>query len=269
RHLGTMQTLKSLTRDDVKTFTAGRFAHDNLLVAVTGNITPAELANRLDEIFGALPARARLTPISAAAWPEKPAVILVPREGTQTDMLFTLPMLHRADPDWYAAEIVNYILGGGGFSSRLMHEVRDKSGLTYGIRTALAPMDHASMLVGEAAADNPKAGKAWDETEQVWRALYKNGVTDDEIAAAKAYLTGSLPLKLTSTGAIAGALLEMQIDNLERDYLARRDDLIRRVSAEDVRRVIQRWFNPDELTLALAGEPEGVTPTITQEPAKE
>ncbi|MDD5586488.1 MAG: pitrilysin family protein [Alphaproteobacteria bacterium] len=269
RRLGTTQTLKSLTRDDVKTFAAEHLARDNLLVAVTGDISPGELAKRLDEIFGALPAHAQLTPVGEAAWPEKPAVILVPREGTQTDMLFAVPMLRRDDPDWYAAEIVNYILGGGGFSSRLMHEVREAGGLTYGIHTALAPMDFASVLIGEAAADNPKAGKAWEATEKVWRGLYENGVTDEEIGAAKDYLTGSLPLKLTSTGAIAGVLLEMQLDKLGRDYLDRRDELIRRVSAEDVHRVIQRWFNPGGLTLALAGEPEGVTPTITKEPTKE
>jgi zinc protease len=269
RRLGTAQTLAGLTRGDVKAFASEHFARDNLLVAVTGDITPGELAKRLDETFGSLPARARLASIAKAAWPEKPAAILLPREGTQTDMLFALPMLRRNDPDWYAARIVNYILGGGGFASRLMREVRDRQGLTYGIGTALASMDHASILLGEAAADNPKAGRAWDETVRVWRSLYENGVTDDEIDAAKKYLTGSLPLHLTNTGAIAGELLEMQLDDLGRDYLDRRNELIDRVSAGDVRRVIKRWFNPDELTLALAGEPEGVTPTITQEPAKE
>ena len=269
RHFGTMETLKGLTRDDLKTFAVRHMARDNLLVTVAGDITPAELGKSLDEIFGALPAHAQLTPVEDAAWPQTPAKVLISREGTQTEMLFALPMLRRDDPDWYAAEVVNYILGGGGFASRLMHEVRDKEGLTYGIQTALAPMQHASLLFGQAAADNPKVGKAWEQVERVWRELYQTGLTDDDIKAAKDYLTGSLPLELTSTNAIAGVLLEMQLKNLGRDYLDRRNDLIRKVSADDVRRVIQRWFDPERLTLAMVGEPEGIAPTITEEQTRE
>ena len=161
----------------------------------------------------------------------------MPREGTQTALLFAMPGPKRDDPDWYATEIANYILGGGGFSSRLMQEVRDKNGLTYGIDTGIAPMEHASMIVGNAATDNPKTGKAWDITLDVWRHFFRDGATQEEIKAAQDYLTGSLPLTMTSTDSIAEVLAGMQLEHLGRDYLDRRDDLIRGVSADDVERV--------------------------------
>ncbi len=269
RRLGTTKTLASLTREDIKDFAARHLARDNLLIAVTGDITPEELAKELDRIFGNLPARAKLTPVMEAAWPEKTALLLIPRDGTQTDMLFTRPVLKRADPDWYAAEIANYILGAGGFSSRLMHVVRDKEGLTYGISTGLAAMDSASMLVGNAATDNAKAGKAWELVQKVWNDFYTKGATENEIIAAKDFLTGSLPLSMTSTDAIASVLLGIQLDRLGIDYLDRRNALIRQVSMDDVNRVIRRWFDPASLTLSMAGEPEGLTPTMTLEAAKE
>jgi zinc protease len=269
RSLGSTKTLQSLTRDDIRDFAARHFARDNLVVAVTGDIAPEELAKELDGLFGALPARAQLTPVAETVWPEKTETILIPREGTQTEMLFALPMPKRDDPDWYAAEIANYILGGGGFSSRLMHAVRDEKGLTYGINTSLAPMDHAALLVGKAATDNAKAGEAWNLAQQVWRGFYEQGASDDEINAAKDYLTGALPLEMTSTDAIASVLLDMQLQHLGRDYLDRRDALIRHVSAEDVRRVIKRWFDPARLNLAVVGEPEGIAPNVTQEQVRE
>jgi zinc protease len=269
RHFGTEKTLEGLTREDVRDFAVRHFARDNLLVAVTGDISSAELGKALDGIFAKLHAHAQLTAVGDAAWSSEKAAILVKRDGTQTDMLFAVPMMRRNDPDWYAADIVNYILGGGGFESRLMKDVRDKKGLTYGISTALAPMEHASLLIGQASTDNPKTGEAWQAVRDVWQELYEKGVADAEIAAAKDYLTGSLPIALTSLPAIAGILLEMQLEDLGRDYLDRYSTLIRRVSADDVKQVIQKWFDPSRVEVVFVGVPEGVDPTGVQEQTRE
>lgn len=269
RHLGSVQTLQSITRDDIKKFAAQHMARDNVTVAVAGDITPAELSAALDQIFADLPAHAHLMPITDVAEPPDTPTIVVKREGTQTDMLFAMPGPKREDPDWYAAEIANYILGGGGFSSRLMHDVRDKKGLTYGVSTELAPAQHAGLIIGQAAVDNPKMAEALDTMRDTMRRFHDEGPTTHEIAAAKDYLTGSQPLSLTSTDRIASVLVAIQRDNLGRDYLDRYSEIIRGVTAKDIDRAIDRWFNPDKITWVLVGKPEGITPTQTRDTVKQ
>ncbi|MDX2028018.1 MAG: pitrilysin family protein [Alphaproteobacteria bacterium] len=265
RRLGSTESLARITRDDIASFAAQHLARSNLIIAVAGDITGDELVQLLDQTFGALPEHAALTPMTDVVWPKIPATILVSREGTQTNMLFALPGPKRDNPDWHAAEIANYILGGGGFSSRLMQDVRDKEGLTYGIATSLSPMDYGGVLAGETAVDNPQAGKAWARILETMRRFYEDGASEKELAAAKDYLTGALPLTMTSTDKIAAILVALQLDGQSRDYLNQHSQLVRRVTAEDVRRVIQRWFNPAGLTLSLAGQPEGIVPTVTKD----
>ena len=264
RRLGTTKTLASLTRDDVKNFIATHIAKDNLLVSVAGDIKPSDLAKILDQTFGALPRKAQLTPVTDLKWPQDTAVILTPREGTQTELLFAFPGPKEDEPQWHAIEIANYILGGGGFSSRLMQDVRDKKGLTYGINMALTPAMHGGVIIGESATDNPKTKEAWDIVQETMRNFYENGVTEKEINAAKDYLTGSMPLSLTSTDRIAEIMVEMQLNHRHIDYLDTRNDRVRKVTADEVEDAIRRWFNPDFLTLSMVGKPEGMVPTQTR-----
>ena len=264
RHYGSIQTLEAITPVDIKTFAADHIARDNLEIVVAGAISASELRVVLDDVFSDLPRHAKLSPIADVVWPSSTTVTLIPREGTQTELLFAMPGPKRDDPDWYSVEIADYILGSGGFSSRLMQDVRDKKGLTYGINTGVSPMDHGGVIVGEAAVDNSKAKQAWDTILETIHHFYDDGVTDKEIAAAKDYLTGSLPLTMTSTDHITAVLLNIQLQDLGRDYLDRRNDIIRKVTAEDVDRAIHRWFDPDRLSLSMVGQPEGIPPTNTQ-----
>jgi zinc protease len=258
RSLGTAATLERLTRDDAAAFVRNHLAKDNLVVAVAGNISGPELARLLDDVFGALPAAAQLRSISDVTWPKNPTTLAIDYKGTQSELLFALPSLKRQDADWYAAEIVNYTLGGGGFASLLMQEVRDKRGLTYGISTALSPMDHAAMLLGSASTDNAKAGAAWDLIRRTWDDFLHQGITQEKLDAAKAYLTGAAPLQLTSTSAIANYLVGLQLDGMPKDYLEQRNEKLRQVTLDDARRVQRQWFDPSQATLAVIGTPEGI-----------
>lgn len=269
RRLGSVGSVGGIVREDILRFASGHFARDGLIVAVAGDMTPRELGAALDRIFGSLPRKAKLSPVAEVAWPSDTPTLLVPRTGTQTKLMFAMPGPKRDDPDWHAAEIANYILGGGGFASRLMKDTRDDKGLTYGIGTGLSAMEHGAMIVGEASVDNARAGEAWNVILSTMRRFYEGGVTDQEIAAAQDYLTGSLPLALTSTDKIAGVLVDIQRDKLGLDYLDRRNDLIRAVTPDDVARAIRAWFDPDRVTLSLAGTPEGIAPTRTEQPVRE
>jgi len=265
RRLGSSETLASITQDDIRRFATQHLAQDNLVIAVAGDINPADLAIVLDKVFGSLPKEATLSPITDILWPAKPARILVPREGTQTDMLFVLPGPKRDNADWYAVEIANYILGGGGFSSRLMQEVRDKNGLTYGIDTGLSPMEHGGLIVGKAATDNPKTAKAFQITLQTMQQFFEQGATEKEVQDAKNFLTGALPLALTSTDKIASALVSLQLDRLGRDYFDRHSDYLRAITPDDVNKAIRRWYDPAGLSLSMVGKPDGVEPTLTRD----
>ncbi len=258
RSLGSPASLNAINRNDVSVFARQRLAKDNLFIVIVGDLSAKEAALALDKIFGALPDKAGGAEPALANLSARTQTILVRREGTQTNILFAAPMLPRKDGSWAAAEVANYILGGGGFVSRLTRELREKEGLTYGVSTNLASMEKASLLLGELAADNDKAAKAVSRLKEVWGNLYENGVQEEEVQAAKDYLTGSLPLALSSTDAAASVLLGIQLDGFDKDYLARFGDEVRAVKKEAVSGVVRRWFNPDALCFAFVGAPEGL-----------
>ncbi len=272
RHFGTLQTLPMIARADMVSFVQNRLARDNVTLAVAGDITPRDLADLLDRLFADLPAHAAPTVIPDSSLPNDPATLLVRRESTQSSLLFALPGPLRNDPDWYAAEIANYILGGGGFSARLMQEVRDKRGLTYGIGTGLAPFRHAGLILGQASIDNPKVAEALTVTRATMQRLHEDGPTAEEIEAAKNYLTGAQPLSLTSTDKIASVLIGMQREGLGIDYLDRFPDLIRSVTPDAVKAALHRFFDPAQATWVLVGKPEGMAAgafTQTRESVKQ
>lgn len=269
RSFGTEQSLARLTRAALAAEHGRRFARDNLLVSVVGDIGPERVRQVLDRIFGALPAHAVLRPVPDVQAPDEGATVQVRQEGGQAVLLFAAPGLRRDDPDWHAGQVMNYILGGGGFSSRLMDDVRDKRGLTYGISTSLSAMEHTGILMGQAMTANAKAGEAWDVTRQVWRDMAEHGATAAEIQAAKSYLIGAQATSFTSTGAIAGVLAEMQEEKLPPDYLDRRPALLNAVTPDDVRRVAQRLLDPARLTLIAVGQPQGLHAERVQDFEKE
>jgi zinc protease len=269
RRLGSEASLAAISRADIASFAAHHMARDNLIIAVAGDMTVEELSATLDRVFGALPAHAQLAPIEDAAFPGDNSVTVVRREGVQSNLMFALAGPKRNDPSWYATEIANYILGGGGFSSRLMQDVRDKKGLTYGITMGLSASEHSGLIIGEADTDNARTGEAWKISLETMHNFYDNGVTAKEIGGAKDYLTGSLALALTSTDKIASILVNLQLERLGIDFLSRYSDLIRQVSADDVAHAIERWFNPDRMVLVAVGKPDDLSSTQTKDQVRE
>jgi zinc protease len=156
---------------------------------------------------------------------------------------------------------MNYILGGGGFSSRLSEEVRERRGLAYAVYSYLSPLDRGALIMGSVATQNPRVKESLALIRAEWRRLAENGVTDKELEDAKTYINGSFPLRLDSTGAVADLLVDIQLDDLGIDYLDRRDGLINAVTADDVRRVARRLLNADALTVVVVGDPAGVEAT--------
>jgi zinc protease len=164
--------------------------------------------------------------------------------------------LKRDDPDFVPAYVMNYILGGGGFSSRLTNEVREKRGLAYSIGTYLYPMNHAALYLGQVGTKNASVGTSLSLIRQEFARMAQGGVSDKELADAKTYLTGSYPLRFDSNSKIAGELLTIQQEDLGINYIAGRNDLINAVTKADIARVAKRLLHSEALVVAIVGEPD-------------
>ncbi len=265
---GTLDSVAALAVDDLRAFVAERFARNGLLVAVAGDIAPDALGRVLDRLFGDLPATTAADPTLPPAVPGAVGeIVRVAFPTPQTVMMVGHQGLKRDDPAWYAGALLNYVLGGGGFSSRLMAEVRESRGLSYGVYSALLPMTAGALVVASGSSVNARAGETLEVIRATWRAVAEGGITAEELADAKAYLTGSFPLSLSSTSAIAQVVLQIRRFGLGIDHITRRDALIEAVTLDQVNALARRLLVPAALTTVVVGAPVGVTPTRTIDPS--
>ncbi len=255
---GTAESVAGIAPADLRDFVAQRFARDTLVIGVVGDITPGDLAELLDRTFSELPARAEGFAVSDAPPEGEGALVVVERDVPQSVVSFGHAGLKRDDPDYYAAYVVNYVLGGGGFSSRLYEEVREKRGLAYSVYSYLNPLDHSALVVGGVATQNGRVATSLELIRQEWRRMAEDGPSEKELADAKTFLTGSFPLRFSSSGRISSMLVGMQRENLGIDYLERRNSLIEAVTLDDARRAAKRLYDADKLTVVVVGRPDGV-----------
>ena len=185
---------------------------------------------------------------------------MTPYDTPQSSILFAQSGIDREHPDFFPAFVMNQILGAGGFGSRLMTEVREKRGLTYGIYAYLAQKDHADLLIGRVATANATVGETIDIVRAEWQRMVDEGGTDEELSQAKTYLTGAYPLRFDGNGRIASILAGMQIDEMPIDYINTRNAKVEAVTLADVNRVAGEVLNPEALTFVVVGQPEESAP---------
>ena len=256
---GTVEGLQAITADELKQAARQRFARDRLTIGVVGDITPGDLAGLLDRTFGPLPATSDLGGLPEWQPTDVGGVKVVEMDFPQSQIVFGLPGLKRDDPDWYAAYVLNIALGGGGgLTSRLATEVREKRGLAYSVYTYLMPRDHAGIWIGAAGTRNDRVVETLDVIRAVLANVRENGLKPEELADAKTFANGSFPLNLTSSGKIADLLVAMQENDLGIDHMERRAALIDAVDAAAVKRVAERLLHPGRLLFAVAGKPAGI-----------
>jgi zinc protease len=248
---GTTDSIATIAAADLKAFHARTLARDNLYVVVVGAVDAETVAKALDHVFGALPEHAGLTVVSD----------VVPEAGKTAHAALSVPQtairlggngLKRHDPDFITAYVADWILGGGTFSSRLYKAVRESRGLAYSIGTGLLPYDHSGAFVAATSVDATNAHVAVGIMLDEIARFAKEGPTEAELSAAKDYLVGNFALRFDSSQKIARNLLQFRLDGLGIDYIDRRNDLIRAVTLEDVRRVARRiWSDP--MTVVTVG----------------
>jgi len=249
---GSLETVKGITRDDIVSLHGKLLAKNNLIIGVVGAITGTELAKMLDDVFGGLPAKAELKPITEAKLNigEKKAIELaVP----QSMIRIVHKGLKRNDPDFYAAYLMNYILGGGSFSSRLYQEIREKRGLAYGVYTYLGSFDHAGYTGGGTATRADRADETIKLLVSEMKRMANDGPTVEELEKAKKYIIGSYAIRnLDTSSKIAATLVAIQQENLGIDYIDKRADYIGAVTIEDTKRLARQLFS-GEPTIVIVG----------------
>jgi zinc protease len=253
---GTLDSVPTVTVDDLKDYTHRVIAKNTLKIAVVGDIDPGTLGKLLDLTFGGLPARASLVPVPDVVAAKPPQRAFVPLDVPQTVITFGGPGITRHDPNFMAAYVVNQVLGGSGLSSRLYHEVREKRGLAYSIYGALAWMDHSALFIGNTGTRADRAGDTVNAIEHEVRRIAEEGPTEAELDEAKSYLKGSQMLQLDTSAKLAQALLQYQLDKMPIDYIEKRNALIDAVMLDDAKKAAQRLWGQGLLTVVVGRAPQ-------------
>ena len=257
---GTEDSVKGLRRDDIVAAHKSTFARDRLYVSAVGDISPDQLSALLDQLFGDLPATGAPL-VGQATYQLSGGVTVIPFDTPQSVALFGHGSIKRDDPDFMAAYILNEVLGGAGQDSRLMTEVREKRGLTYGVGTTLLPMDYGELIMGQVKSDNTKMAQAVEVIQEEWSKVAADAITEQELTDAKTYLTGAYALRFDGNAPIARIMVGMQMIDLPPSYVTDRNDQVMAVTREDIRRVAKRIYQPENLRFIVVGQPLGLTNT--------
>ena len=252
---GTVESVSAISADELKAYTRRVFARDMLKVAIVGNIDAARASEIVEKVFAGLPAHAELAPVAAAAPQGLGRTVAINLDVPQSVVVVGGAGIPRKDPDFIAAFIVNHILGGGSFSSRLYREVRETRGLAYSVYSSLVPLSHAALFMGGTATRADRANQTLDVVQQEIRRLAETGPTEEELAKAKSFLKGSFGLRFDTSTKIAAQLVQIQLDDLGIDYIDRRNGLIEAVTLGDVRRVAKRLLDGG-LLVTVVGRPQ-------------
>jgi zinc protease len=255
---GTLETMQRITVADLRDYVRRVFARNELTVSIVGDVDAKTAGELIDRAFAGLPAKNDLKAVATVSPGGLGRRIVIDVNVPQAVVTFGGQGIARNDPDFMAAYIVNHILGGGSFTSRLYKEVREKRGLAYGVSDSLVWLKRTAVVLGGTATRADRTGDALAIIEAEIKRMAELGPTPEELAAAKSFLKGSYALSLDSSGKIAAQLTQIQLDNLGIDYIQRRGAMIDAVTIADAKRVAKRLYGGGML-VTVAGQPKGVT----------
>ena len=254
---GTLESVAAITRDDLVDLHRRLLARGRLKIAVVGAMPKADLGGRLDLVFSRLPQTPDLNAVERAELNRRGARIVADLDVPQSVIRFGVPGLAWSDPDFLSAYVLNHILGGGAFTSRLFQEVRERRGLAYSVGTSLLSYRQAALTWGYTATKNERVGECLEVIASEMMSLATDGPEDDELDKAKAYLTGSYALGFDTSTKIAHQLVQIAFEDLGIDYVRRRNVLVAAVTQDDIRRAAARTIGDGSMLVVIAGRPTG------------
>lgn len=257
---GSVESIAAINREDLEAYRSKVFARSNLKVVVVGDITEADLGKLLDDVFGSLPEKPSLVKVADTKLPSDGKLEIIEMDVPQSVAIFGMGGLKRKDPDFMAAFVLNHIIGGGGFSARLMEEVREKRGLAYSVYSYLSPLDHAAIYLGSVATKNESIAESLSVIKDVLKDVADNGITQKDLDDAKQYLKGSYALRFDTNSKIANQLLGILQEDMGIDYVDKRNGLIDDVTLDDIKKAAGRFLTPESLLVTVVGKPVGLKP---------
>lgn len=251
---GTKDSLSKITTKQVKHFIKQTLTRENMVVGVAGNVNSAVLALALDKYFGGLAKSSPHPSLPEFSWPKEGRTVSIKKDVPQTVLQFALPAVKREDPRFYSLYLLNHIIGGGGFESRLMKVLREQNGLVYHTSTNINSLNRLGLIEGSAATSSDNTKKATSLLNKELETASDTGVTLDELQQARDYLVYGFPLKLTKNSYLARIILAMQLDELGIDFLEKRNSYIEQVTLSDVNTLAKNMLDPDKMILVIVGK---------------
>ncbi len=252
---GSVETIDAIQRGDLIKFHKYYFLPNNSILSVVGDLTQEELIVLLEKYLGGWKSEDLLSRVAKQSEGSKTRkVIKIEKDLTQANIILGNPGIGRDNPDYYAVTVMNYILGGGGFSSRLMQTVREKMGLAYDIHSIFAAYKETGSFQAGVQTKNESANAAIDEILKQIEKIKTEEVSEQELSEAKAYLTGSFPRRLDTNRKISDFLASIEFYNLGLDYDRKYIEYINSVTKEDVLRVAGKYLNPENGVLVVVAD---------------
>lgn len=252
---GKMETITHIAQKDLQEFVASKFIKQAMFLSVVGDVSLGDTSMLIDKHL-TLPNDAqnnakKIAELEAYKINKEPIHVFT--DAPQTVIHFAMPAPLRNDADFYPVYLLNYMLGGGGFESRLMKNIREDKGLVYSVYSSYVTYGKTGLLVGSAATENKSADKTIREIENEFKKVADAGFTQQELDDAKSYMIHSFPLKMTKNEYLVSFLDVMQRDHLAIDFLQKRNALVNAVTLKQVNKAAKKWIRPKKLLIVSAG----------------
>jgi zinc protease len=252
---GLESTLPAISRNDLIEFHERYYRPNNTIMALVGDIKEQEILPLVDKYFGSWnPKKIKHPAIPRARKLDHKTLRLIDKDLTQASVILGNLGIERKNPDYYAVTVMNYILGGGGFSSRMLIRIRDDQGLAYSVYSHFDADLYPGSFQASLQTKNASATRAIQEMLEEIKKIRERPVTDQELEDAKAFLIGSFPLRLDTTGKLSHLLTMIEFYGLGLDYLDRYPMLIRSVTKGDVLRAARKYLDPDRYALVVVAK---------------
>ena len=259
--MGTPQGLTAITRQDLIEFHRKYYRPNNTVLSLVGDLTPDEAQQWVTKIFSAWAS----APLPATKLPAIPPLnqrqeVVIDKDITQANIILGNLGIARKNPDFYAFQVMNYLLGGGGFVSRLMDDIRVNRGLAYSVYSSFDPGLEPGAFFVALETKNASAGEAITQVVEQLRRMMTQPVTPEELKDAKSYLIGSFPRKMDSISKRAGLLGYVEVYGLGLDYPWRYPELIQHLTPGDIQQVAEKYLRPEKYLLVVVGKKSAMSP---------